>query len=60
MEPRHPTEGEWRVHSVRQLLVKIADRKEREKTKIEQLEKHLKRLTLYLSVLMVIQYHLLM
>ena len=43
---------------MRQLLVKIADRKEREKAKIEQLEKHLKRLTLYLSVLMVIQFTL--
>ena len=56
MEIHQPSEGEWRIHNMRQLLVKIADHKEKEKTKIEQLEKQLKYLTLCLSALVVVQF----
>ena len=58
MEIHQPSEGEWRIHNMRQLLVKIADHKEKEKTKIEQLEKQLKYLTLCLSALVVVQFTL--
>ena len=56
MEIHQPSEGEWRIHNMRQLLVKIADHKEKEKTKIDQLEKQLKYLTLCLSALVVVQF----